>query len=72
MPNSPNKTLEEEYIEFRKNNYFGKCFISSLYTHVALLLIIFILPKPHNELTAFTKIFYTNHEKYFSKYRILF
>ena len=32
----------------------------------------FYFAKPHNEFTTFTKIFYTHHEKYFSKYRILF
>ena len=57
MPNNPNKTLEEEYIEFRKNNYFGKCFISLLYTHVALLLIIFILPNHIMSLLPLLKFF---------------
>ena len=57
MPNNPDKTLEEEYIEFRKNNYFGKCFISSLYMHVALLLIIFILPNHIMNLLPLLKFF---------------
>ncbi|WP_299028116.1 hypothetical protein [uncultured Campylobacter sp.] len=57
MPNNPDKTLEEEYIEFRKNNYFGKCFISSLYVHVALLLIIFILPNHIMSLLPLLKFF---------------